>query len=119
MKSQGSRMQKNKTEKEKKNLENAVGLLKLLSHPVRLSILCNLLHHGELSVGEIVAAESGAAGQSQISQFLGKMRSEGLVQSRKEGQMVYYSILSPQAQKLVDSLYDIYCGEAQNQKPCP
>lgn len=99
-----------KTSKEKKNLGNAVGLLKLLSHPVRLSILCNLVHHGELSVGEIVEAEGGAAGQSQISQFLGKMRAEGLVQTRKDGQTVYYSIHSPHAKKLVQSLYEMYCG---------
>jgi DNA-binding transcriptional ArsR family regulator len=103
-------MAKTETKKQKKNLEDAVGLLKLLAHPVRLSILCNLIHHGELSVGEIVEAEGGAAGQSQISQFLGKMRSEGLVETRKEAQTVYYSIRSEQAKKLVQSLYDIYCG---------
>lgn len=97
--------------KQKKNLESAVGLLKLLSHPVRLSILCNLIHHGELSVGEIVEAEGGAAGQSQISQFLSKMRSEGLVSTRKEAQTVYYTIKSEHAKKLVQSLYDIYCGK--------
>ncbi len=95
----------------KKNLENAVGLLKLLSHPVRLSILCNLLHRGEMSVTEIVEAEDGASSQSQISQFLGKMRNEGLVKTRKQAQMVYYSIKSPQAQKVVMSLYEIYCGK--------
>jgi ArsR family transcriptional regulator len=89
----------------------AVGLLKQLSHPVRLSILCNLLHRGEMNVSEIVEAEAGAAGQSQISQFLGKMRSEGLVGSRKEGQTVFYSIRSPEARKVVGALYEIYCGK--------
>jgi DNA-binding transcriptional ArsR family regulator len=97
--------------KQKENLEDAVGLLKLLAHPVRLSILCNLIHHGELSVNQIVEAEGGAAGQSQISQFLGKMRSEGLVATRKEAQTVFYSIRSPQAKQVVQSLYDIYCGK--------
>lgn len=94
----------------KEKLDEAVGLLKLLSHPVRLSILCNLLHHGEMNVGEIVEAESGAAGQSQISQFLGKMKSEGLVNSRKQGQTVYYFLSSPEAEKVVKALYSIYCG---------
>lgn len=98
-------------EKKRERLESAVGLLKLLSHPVRLSILCNLLHNGEMGVSEIVDAENGAAGQSQISQFLGKMRSEGLVQFRKEGQTVFYRIASPQAEKVVQALYDIYCSE--------
>jgi len=104
-------MTSQKIAKQKKNLESAVGLLKLLSHPVRLSILCNLIHHGELSVGEIVEAEAGAAGQSQISQFLGKMRSEGLVTTRKEAQTVFYSIKSEQAKNIVQSLYDVYCGK--------
>lgn len=98
-------------DKKREKLESAVGLLKLLSHPVRLSILCNLLHKGEMSVTEIVEAEAGAAGQSQISQFLGKMRSEGLVKSRKEAQTVFYKIDSPHAKKVVQALYDIYCGE--------
>lgn len=94
-----------------KNLESAVGLLKLLSHPVRLAILCNLLHKGEMSVGEIVSGVDGAAGQSQVSQFLGKMKSEDLVKSRKEAQTVYYQISSKEAQKVVQALYDIYCGK--------
>ncbi len=98
-------------DKRVKKLESAVGLLKLLSHPVRLSILCNLLHKGEMSVTEIVEAEAGAAGQSQISQFLGKMRREGLVKSRKQAQTVFYKIDSPQAKKVVHALYDIYCGK--------
>jgi DNA-binding transcriptional ArsR family regulator len=62
-----------------------------------------------MSVGEIVEAEGGAVGQSQISQFLSKMRSEGLVKSRKEAQAVYYKIESPQAKVLVRKLYKIYC----------
>ncbi len=95
--------------KKKEKLDEAVGLLKLLSHPVRLSIMCNLLHHGEMSVGKIVDGECGAAGQSQISQFLGKMKSENLVKSRKEAQTVYYSLCSPEAEKVVKALYSIYC----------
>lgn len=97
--------------KKREQLKNAVGLLKLLSHPVRLSILCNLLHRGEMSVTAIIDAEEGSAGQSQISQFLGKMRSEGLVKTRKEAQTVYYKIDSAEAKKVVESLYNIYCGK--------
>lgn len=97
--------------KKQERLKNAVGLLKLLSHPVRLSILCNLLHKGEMNVTEIVEAEGGVVGQSQISQFLGKMRSEGLVKSRKEAQSVYYTIHSPETKKVVQALYETYCGK--------
>ncbi len=96
-------------EKKEERLQSAIGLLKLLSHPVRLSILCNLLHKGEMSVGEIIEAAGGAAGQSQISQFLNKMRHENLVTCRKQGQTVYYKIQSLEAKKVVQALYEIYC----------
>ena len=99
--------------KKKEKLENAVGLLKLLSHPVRLSILCNLLHQGEMSVADIVEAEAGAASQSQISQFLAKMHSEDLVKTRKEAQTVFYTLSSPQAKKVVRSLYNIFCASSK------
>lgn len=95
----------NKNEK----LKEAVGLLKLLSHPVRLSILCNLLSKGEMSVSDIVESEKGNASQSLISQFLGKMRSENLVNSRKDAQNVYYQIKSEEAEKVIQALYEIYC----------
>ena len=43
------------------NTTRAVALLKLLGHPVRLSVLCNLMHFDELSAGEIVKAEEHRA----------------------------------------------------------
>lgn len=99
-------------ETKQKNLEKAVALLKLLSHPVRLSILCKLVHLKEMSVSEIVETENGSASQSQISQFLAKMRNEDLVECRKEAQTVYYKIKSAQAKKVVEALYEIYCGKS-------
>lgn len=90
-------------------LEEASALLKLLSHPVRLSILCHLLHHGSMSVGALVLAERGVASQSQISQFLARMRTEDLVTCRKQGQMVYYRIKSPAISKIIKTLDKIYC----------
>ena len=95
--------------KQQKKVNEAVALLRQLAHPIRLGILCNLLHQGELSVGEIVDAAGGAS-QSQISQFLAKMRSDDLVKCRKVAQTVYYQIKSPQAKKVVKALYTIYCG---------
>lgn len=94
-------------------LKSAVGLLRLLSHPVRLSILCHLLQHREMSVTEIVDAQAGAASQSQISQFLSKMRHEGLVKTRKQAQIVYYKIHSDHAKKVVHALYGIYCKKSR------
>lgn len=90
-------------------IKAAATLMKLLAHPVRLAILCNLIHRGTMNVGELVEAEKGRVGQSQISQFLAKMRAEGLVQSRKDGQIVYYSIKSAAAQQVIATLNELYC----------
>jgi DNA-binding transcriptional ArsR family regulator len=95
--------------RQQKDLREAVSLLKMLSHPVRLSILCHLLDQGEVSVNQLVALAEGAAGQSQISQFLARMRREGAVNSRKQGQTVLYSLQSHHVATLIQALYDLYC----------
>lgn len=98
-------------DKKKNKLEKAVGLLKLLAHPVRLSILCNLMHEGEMNVSQIVETEQGLVGQSQISQFLNKMRREGLLKTRKNAQTVYYQLDSSHAELVLKALYKIFCEQ--------
>ncbi len=103
MKSQG----KNKALSElKRRSEDVAGLLKQLSHPQRLLILCSLAE-GEKSVGEI--EDSCGASQSAVSQFLKGMRLEGLVESRREGKQVYYKIKDDRVHDLMKSLFLIFC----------
>lgn len=90
-------------------LTDAVELMKVLSHPLRLSILCNLIHHGEMAAGEIVEAEASQASQSQTSQYLGILRDMGYVKTRREGQAIHYSISDKNVKKIVETLYGIYC----------
>lgn len=90
-------------------LAQASGLLKHMAHPVRLALLCHLLHHGETNAGELVTLLQGRAGQSQISQFLKQMRLAGLVQSRKTGQMVFYRIAAPVVGAVMAALDDAFC----------
>ena len=80
----------------------ALEALKILNHPVRLSILCNLIEKGEMSAGEIVEQEKTMASQSQVSQYLGWLREKKYVQSRKDGQYVYYKIASDEVQAMVE-----------------
>jgi DNA-binding transcriptional ArsR family regulator len=68
--------------------------LKALAHEGRLMILCDLLR-GEKSVGELEALLSRR--QSTVSQQLARLRLEGLVSTRRDGQTVYYSIASDRA----------------------
>lgn len=81
-------------------------LLKQLSHPQRLLILCSLVD-GEKSVSQI--QDACGASQSAVSQFLKVMRLEGLIESRREGKLVFYYIIDAQVHALINSLYKIFC----------
>lgn len=65
---------------------------KTLGHPARIRVL-ELLRDGERSVGELIPDVGLEA--SHLSQQLGIMRRAGLVQSRKDGSSVLYSVTDP------------------------
>ena len=88
--------------------KTATDLLKLLGHPDRLMVLCQL-KGGEQSVGQL--AENLDIKQSPLSQHLARMRHEGVVTSRREAQTIYYSIQGEEVEKLVTVLYDLFCNE--------
>lgn len=90
----------------KKRSEEVSSLLKQLSHPQRLLILCGLAE-GEMSVGDI--ERICGASQSAVSQFLKSMRTEGLIKSRRDGQHVFYEIADPRLLELMKSLFLIFC----------
>lgn len=83
-------------------------MLKLLANARRLMILCHLVKSPK-SVGEIT--ELVDISQSAVSQHLAKMRAQGLVNYRKEGQSTIYYIDSPEAEALLSTLYLIYCRD--------
>lgn len=64
-------------------------LCKTLSNPKRLMILA-MLAKKEMNVGEI--AEVIAVPLSNVSQHLSLLKAQSLVQTRKDGQTVYYSL---------------------------
>lgn len=103
MKSQGKL--KNRLQLRKRS-EEVAALLKQLSHPQRLMILCAIAE-GERSVGEIERA--CGASQSAVSQFLKSMRLEGLLAARRDGKRVYYRIVDERALELITSLDHIFC----------
>jgi DNA-binding transcriptional ArsR family regulator len=85
----------------------ASGLMKTLGHKDRLMILCHLAD-GEKSVGQI--ADLLEISQSPLSQHLSRMRKEGLVDTRREAQTIYYSLKSGEASRIVEVLYELYCA---------
>jgi DNA-binding transcriptional ArsR family regulator len=84
----------------------ACRLLKVLSNPDRLLLLCELTQ-GERRVGELESL-CGIA-QPTLSQQLGVLREEGLVATRREGKHIYYRIDSPQALAVMRVLYEQLC----------
>lgn len=78
---------------------------KVLAHPVRLAILDHL-RGGEKSVNELQTLLE--ADQSTISQQLARLRGASLVDSRKEGTTVYYSIRDPMIFQLMDVAREIF-----------
>ena len=88
--------------------EQACRLLKVLSNPDRLMILCQL-SQGEMRVGELEAALG--IGQPTLSQQLTVLREEELVSTRREGKNIYYQLSSPQALALIEVLYTQFCAK--------
>jgi len=78
---------------------------KALGHPARLAILDHL-RDGEKSVNELQALLE--ADQSTVSQQLAKLRGANIVDSRKKGTTVYYSVRDPMIFKLLDVAREIF-----------
>ena len=78
---------------------------KTLGHPARLAILDNL-RSGEKSVRELEIALE--ADQSTVSQQLARLRASNIVEGRKEGTTVYYSVRDPMIFQLLDVARQIF-----------
>ena len=78
--------------------EQAAALLKAMSHPKRLLILCIL---------------SGSPGTglsaSATSQHLARMRDEGLIDSQRDAQRILYSIKNEAVNAIIATLKNVYC----------
>lgn len=87
--------------------DEAAELLKALANRHRLLIVCQLVA-GEKSVGEL-AAFLGIR-DSTVSQHLALLRKDAIVAARRDGQTIWYSIGSPKARAILETLYGIYCA---------
>ncbi len=86
----------------------AADLLKALGHEGRLMILCHLAT-GEKSVGELERLLS--ARQAAVSQQLSRLRLEGLVEPRRDGKTIYYSLTDDRSRRIIETVYDLFCGQ--------
>lgn len=86
---------------------DASAFLKALSHEGRLLILCHLAS-GEKSVTELERLL--LARQAAVSQQLSRLRLEGLVEPRREGKTIYYSLSDGRAVQVIELVYRMFCA---------
>ncbi len=99
-------MKKDKKQILTEKCEEVAGLLKYLSHPQRMILLCWIADSPK-TVGDL--QELCGMSQSLTSQVLAKMKAEGLVSSRKDGKFVTYQIEDQRVAKIINSLNKIFC----------
>ncbi|ERP90112.1 MAG: transcriptional regulator [Alcanivoracaceae bacterium] len=86
-------------------------MLKALSHPDRLMLLCQLADGEERSVSELETLT--ALYQPSLSQQLGVLRREGLIAPRREGKQMFYRVADTRALAILHTLYQQFCAETE------
>ena len=61
----------------------------------------------EYTVGEL--EKLVGISQSALSQHLSRLRHEGIVSCRREGQNAYYSLQDERSRHVIEALYGIFC----------
>ncbi len=88
-------------------------LLKSISHPIRLKILC-LLQNQELSVSEI--RDSVETSGANITQHLNILRNQGVIDFRKDANFIYNRITDERIIELMKTLQTLFCSKEIDKK---
>ena len=88
------------------NAHLASKFLKALSHEGRLLILC-FLSESEKSVTEIEKMLN--LRQPAVSQQLARLRIDNLIEARRDGKSIYYSLARPEVREIVAALHAAFC----------
>lgn len=89
------------------NARDAADFLKALAHESRLLLLC-LIAQRERSVSELEDILS--LRQANLSQHLARLRLDGLVEARRDGKSVIYSLASEDTRRMLAVIYEIFCA---------
>ncbi len=84
----------------------AAAMMKALSNPGRLRILCALVPKN-MTVGELEA--SLGQSQSYVSGQLLKLRAEGLVVCDRDGRIMRYRLADPRVRPMLERMYEVFC----------
>jgi DNA-binding transcriptional ArsR family regulator len=84
-------------------------LCSVFANPLRLELLQLLSERGECSVGDL--AEATGVRMANLSQHLAVMRATSIVNSRREGVTVYYSLADPRIMQAFNIITEILMGQ--------
>ncbi len=90
------------------NAAKVAQILRALANERRLMILCKLVEWGEAKAGTL--GEAVGLSQSALSQHLARMREEGIVDYRRDGQTLWYRVSEPTIEILLAQLQRLYCN---------
>ncbi|MBU0730115.1 MAG: metalloregulator ArsR/SmtB family transcription factor [Proteobacteria bacterium] len=90
------------------DVDAVAALLKTMSHPIRLKILC-LLEDKELTVGDIRAEVKTT--KANVSQHLTILRHQGVIDFRKDANFIYNRIADKRVLKLIKNMRELFCHE--------
>ena len=92
---------------EEGHIKDVAALLKTMSHPIRLKILC-LLQEKEMAVGDI--REEVKTTNANVSQHLSILRNQGIVSSRKDANFIYNKIEDKRVLDLIARMRELFCN---------
>jgi ArsR family transcriptional regulator len=85
----------------KRKFTTEAEILKVLGHPIRLKIVAGLCAR-ECNVKHIW--ECLGLPQATVSQHLALLKHKGIIEGKREGVEVHYSVVSPLARKIISTL---------------
>ncbi len=89
-------------------VEDLALLLKSMSHPIRLQILC-LLQEREMTVGEI--RNEVQTTSANVSQHLGVLRNQGIIGFRRDANFIYNRITDTRVTDLITAMRHLFCHQ--------
>ncbi|TWT83303.1 putative HTH-type transcriptional regulator [Planctomycetes bacterium CA13] len=98
---------------EKAKYESRANVLKALAHPARLKLIDVLAEHDEVCVCDLT--EAIGTDMSTVSRHLTQLKNAGIVQSEKQGQMVFYRLKVKCLSGLFDCIESVLHGHLKSQ----
>lgn len=91
---------------EESQIEDIAKLLKTMSHPIRLKVLC-LLQDREMTVGDL--HKEVQTTNANVSQHLSILRNQGIITYRKDANFIYNRIAEGRVTELIRTMRELFC----------